>query len=83
MRSDEIELDDLRITVRPLRADDMSLLNPRQIAALLACQRLTVLTTRDEGSELRAAAEWDDQQHAASALDSTWLVRVATRKEVR
>lgn len=80
---DEIELDDLRITVRPLRVDDMSLLNPRQIASLLACQRLTVLTTRIEGTQLRAAAEWDDQQHAVSALDSTWLVRVATRKEGR
>ena len=77
------ELDQLRITVRPLRADDLSLLNSRQIDALLAGQNLKVLTTRAEGVELRAAAVWDDQQHAVSAPDSTWLVRVATGKEVR
>lgn len=77
------ELDQLRITVRPLRADDLSLLNSLQIDSLLAGQNLKVLTTRAEGFELRAAAVWNDQQHAVSASDSTWLVRVATGKEVR
>ncbi|MFO0821186.1 MAG: hypothetical protein U1A77_24795 [Pirellulales bacterium] len=80
---DHIGLEDLRINVRPLRVDDLPRLSPAQCSELLAGQPMNVMTTQAEGFELRAAAVWEDQRQAISSPDSTWLVRVATGKEVR
>lgn len=77
------DLDHLRITVRPLREDDLSWLNPDQVDPLLAGQKLTVLKTLAEGFPLRAAATWDDQKAATSDPRASWLLRVSTGKGVR
>lgn len=78
-----IDVDHWRVTVRPLRAEDLSWLNPDQVDPLLAGQKLTVLQTLAEGFPMRAAATWDDQKAATSDPRASWLLRVATGKGVR
>lgn len=73
-------LDRWRVTVRPLREDDLPSLSPNQVDAFLAGQRLTVLKTLAEGFPLRAAATWADQRAAIADPHATWLLRVATGK---
>lgn len=79
----QADVDHLRITVRPLRADDLAWLRPEQVDPLLAGQKLIVLKTLSEGLPLRASAAWGDQLTATSDPQATWLLRVATGKGVR
>lgn len=78
-----IAFDQWRITVRPLRTDDLPWLCPDQVDSFLAGQRLTVLKTLAEGVPLRAAAVWADQRAAIADPQAAWLLRVATGKGVR
>lgn len=78
-----IAFNQLRITVRPLREDDLPWLRPDQVDSFLAGQKLTVLTTLAEGFPLRACAVWADQRAAIADPQAAWLLRVATGKGVR
>ncbi len=71
--------DQFRITVRPLRAEDLPYLNAGQVDRWLAGQDLRVLNMLEEGFAMRFIAKTVDQKRAATASNSSWLIRATAQ----
>jgi hypothetical protein len=67
------------ITARPLAAEELDLLDSRQLTLLLAGQQVAAMNVKSPSCGFAARSEV--QQHAIEDPESTWFLRVATRKE--